>query len=158
MLICGERDSGPGRLVVARSFDLRKARACGHRQAAGWRRGDVIRSGNRLDTVHRGKVGRAELPPKESPETAYAYYAPQLRRWMVILDDDRSAALVIRVWLEGQADHFRSRLTAADTSPGSTPGDEVTVAVVSSPREVTDAVSQWLQDFVRDAPKQIDSD
>jgi hypothetical protein len=81
-----------------------------------------------------------------------------LRRWMVTLDDDRSAALVIRVWLEGPTDQFRSRLTAADTSPGSTSGDEVTVAVVSSPREVTDAVSQWLQDFVRDAPKQIDSD
>jgi hypothetical protein len=79
-----------------------------------------------------------------------------LRRWMVTLDDDRSAALVIRVWLEGETHQFRSRLTAASTSAGSALGEEVTVAVVSSPRELTDAVSQWLQDFVRDAPSRID--
>lgn len=77
---------------------------------------------------------------------------------MVTLDDDRSAALVIRVWLEGESDQFRSRLTAATTSAGSSLGDEVTVAVASSPREVTDAVSEWLHEFVRDALKQIDSD
>jgi hypothetical protein len=77
---------------------------------------------------------------------------------MVTLDDDRSAALVIRVWLEGESDQFRSRLTAATASAGSSLGDEVTVAVASSPREVTDAVSEWLQEFVRDALKRIDSD
>jgi len=77
---------------------------------------------------------------------------------MVTLDDDRSAALVIRVWLERETDQFRGRLTAIDTSPGSDGGDGATVAVASSPREVTDAVSQWLDDFVHDAPKRIDTE
>jgi hypothetical protein len=74
------------------------------------------------------------------------------------VDDDRSAALVVRVWLEGETGEFRSRLTAADTSTRSAFGDEVVVAVVSSPREVVDAVGEWLKEFVRDAPKRIDSD
>jgi hypothetical protein len=81
-----------------------------------------------------------------------------LRRWEVTLDDDRSAALVIRVWLESGTDQFRGRLTAVDTSSTSGGGDEVTVAVSSSPREVADAVSQWLHDFVRDASKRIDTE
>ena len=76
---------------------------------------------------------------------------------MVTLDDDRSAVLVIRVWLEGETEQFRSRLTATDTSRGAALGNEVTVAVASSPREATDAVSQWLQDFLGDAAKRIDS-
>jgi hypothetical protein len=46
--------------------------------------------------------------------------------------------------------------TATDI-PGSPRGDEVTAAVVSSPCEVTDAVSEWQQDFLRDAPKRIDT-
>ena len=70
--------------------------------------------------------------------------------------NNRSAALVIRVWHEGDAAHFRSRVSAVDTSAGSASG-EVTVAVVSSPREVLDAVSDWLEGFARDAPKGIDS-
>lgn len=77
---------------------------------------------------------------------------------MMIVDDDRSAALIIRVWLEGGTDQFRSRVTAVDTSTGSTGGGGVTVAVASSPREVTDAVRQRLQDLIRDAPKRIDSE
>lgn len=77
---------------------------------------------------------------------------------MVTLDDDRSAALVIRVWLEPGTDQFRGRLTAVDTSPASGGGDGVTVAVASSPREVTDAVGQWLRDFVHDASKPIDTE
>jgi hypothetical protein len=72
---------------------------------------------------------------------------------MVTLDDDPTAVLVIRVWLEGETEQFRSRLT----STGSALGDEVSVAVASSPREAKDAVSQWLQDFLGDAAKRIDS-
>lgn len=80
-----------------------------------------------------------------------------LRRWMVILGDDRSAALVIRVWLEEGTDQFRGRLTAAETSSAAGGGEDVTVAVAASPRELTDAVSHWLQDFSRDAAKRIDT-
>ena len=74
------------------------------------------------------------------------------------LDDDRSAALVIRVWLQGGTDQFRSRLTAVDIRPGSGGGEEVALPVASSPGEVSDAVSQWLHDFVGDAPKRIDTE
>lgn len=74
------------------------------------------------------------------------------------MDDERSAALVIRVWLEGGSGQFRGRLTAVDTSAGAARGGEVTQAVVSSPRQVTDAVSQWLRGFVRDATKRIDTE
>jgi hypothetical protein len=77
---------------------------------------------------------------------------------VVTLNYDRSAALVVRVWLEGETGQFRSRLTTGDTSPGSAFGDEVTVAVVSSPRELMNAVSDWLQEFTHDAPKRIDSE
>ena len=75
---------------------------------------------------------------------------------MVTLHNDRSAALVIRVWLDRGTGQFRSRVTAADTSAGAAFGDEVTVAVASSPGEVMDAVSEWLHGFTRDAPKRID--
>jgi hypothetical protein len=74
------------------------------------------------------------------------------------LDDDRSAALVVRVWFERGTDRFRGRLTAVDTSGGSSSGEEITVAVVASPSQLTDAVSQWLRDFVRDAGKRIDTE
>ena len=77
---------------------------------------------------------------------------------MVTLDDDRSAALVIRVWLERGTDQFRGRLTAVDASPALGGGEGVTVAVASSSRELTDAVSEWLQDLLRDAPKRIDTE
>ena len=77
---------------------------------------------------------------------------------MVILSDERSAALVIRVWLEGPTDQFRGRLTAVNSSRGSGANDVLTVALASSPGDVTEAVSQWLQEFIRDAPKRIDTD
>jgi hypothetical protein len=60
-----------------------------------------------------------------------------------LLADDRSAALFIRVWLEDCPDDFRARVTAVG-SPGSA---DRTVAVASSPREVLDAVSNWLDEF-----------
>jgi hypothetical protein len=77
---------------------------------------------------------------------------------MVTLDDDRSAVLIIRVWLDRGSGQFRGRLTAADTSVGAARGGEAALAVVSSPREVTDAVSEWLRGFVRDTTKRIDTD
>jgi hypothetical protein len=77
---------------------------------------------------------------------------------VVTVDDDRTAALVIRVWLEGPTDQFRGRLTVAHADPGAETGGVITVAVASSPRELTDALSQWLDDFVRDAANQIDTE
>jgi len=53
----------------------------------------------------------------------------------------RSAALVVRVWLEDGPDGFRARLTTGD-------GNAVTVAVAATPEAVVDAVRAWLDDFV----------
>src|SRR4051794_23901672 len=63
--------------------------------------------------------------------------------WTVTLDQDRSASLLVRVWLDGDTDEFRARLTSADTSPGQE-GAEVTVGVASSPDDVITAVRTWL--------------
>ena len=68
----------------------------------------------------------------------------------VTVEQDPSAALLVRVWLEG-GESFRARLTAADTSGGADPDGGVTVAVSSSPGEVVDAVRDWLERFVSDA-------
>jgi hypothetical protein len=66
---------------------------------------------------------------------------------MVTLNDDRSAALLIRVWVEEGTDGFRGRLSSIDTSGGSDVGDEITFAVASSTSEVLDGVRRWLDDF-----------
>ncbi len=61
---------------------------------------------------------------------------------------DPSAALLVRVWLEGPGE-FRARLL---TRHGGAPGasaEEVTVAVASSPADVLEAVRAWLDDFTR---------
>jgi hypothetical protein len=58
--------------------------------------------------------------------------------------DDRSAALLVRVWLEDGAEGFRARLTSVG-DPGD---DDRTVAVAASPGELLDAVSQWLDEFL----------
>ena len=79
-------------------------------------------------------------------------------RWTVNVEDDRSAALVISVWLEGEDQQFRGRLTARDTSPGSAPRSRVTVAAASSARDLLDAVSEWLDAFVHSAHQSIDSE
>ena len=66
---------------------------------------------------------------------------------MVTLNEDRSASLLVRVWLEGDTDEFRARLTSVDTSPGA--GDvEVTVGVASSPTDVLAVVRTWLTTFL----------
>jgi len=67
------------------------------------------------------------------------------------VDDDQSSVLVIRVWLEDGADGFRARLTAARPRWGGDPGQDVAVAVASSPAAVTDVVRAWLLSFVGSA-------
>jgi hypothetical protein len=64
--------------------------------------------------------------------------------------DDRASALLVRVWLEGPG-VFRARLTTLVAGTEESPVDEATVAVASSPREVLDAVRDWLDDVIGDA-------
>lgn len=78
-------------------------------------------------------------------------YARDQPLWKVPLVDDRSAALLIRVWLEDGGDEFRARLTTVGGPPGDDPVDDVTVAVASSARDVVDAVSEWLDGFLRNS-------
>jgi hypothetical protein len=77
---------------------------------------------------------------------------------MVRVDPDdeqttRSAALVVRVWLEGGPDGFRARLTTGDAAAGAEAADVVTVAVAATPEAVLDAVRTWLDDFVAAAAR-----
>lgn len=61
---------------------------------------------------------------------------------------DRSAALLVRVWTEGAAEAFRARVTAVGTSGPDPTGEEVTVAVTASPGDLLDAVRAWVQEFL----------
>ena len=65
----------------------------------------------------------------------------------VPLSDERSAALLVRVWLEGGTDRFRARVSAV--GPDGAP-DHRTIAVAASPSEVLDAVRHWLDRFLSD--------
>lgn len=76
---------------------------------------------------------------------------------MVTLNDDRSAALLIRVWVEEGAGSVRSRVSSIDTSGGEDTG-EITVAVTESTDDVLQAVRRWLDDFSRRASDAIDTD
>ena len=67
---------------------------------------------------------------------------------MALAEDDRSAALLVRVWLEGGTE-FRARVTAVGRDGPHEPGEDVTVALASSPGDVVDAVRDWIDDFVR---------
>jgi hypothetical protein len=73
---------------------------------------------------------------------------------MVRMDADheettRSAALVVRVWIEGGGpEGFRARLTTGDPAAGPDAADAVTVAVAATPEAVVEAVRAWLRDFV----------
>ncbi len=62
---------------------------------------------------------------------------------------DPSAALLVRVWLEGPGE-FRARLLTRHGDAAGTSAEEVTVAVASSPEGVLDAVRAWLGDVTRD--------
>ena len=74
------------------------------------------------------------------------------------LDQDRSASLLVRVWLESETDGFRARLTSVDVSPGADAG-EVTVGVASSPTDVLALVRTWLTTFLGpDVDVDLDSD
>ena len=72
------------------------------------------------------------------------------------MDGDPSAALVVRVWLEGGTDQFRARLMSAGTTPGSGVGEEVTVTVTLSPSDVVSAVRAWLDEFLDTGSVSID--
>ena len=65
----------------------------------------------------------------------------------------RSAALVVRVWLEGGPDGFRARLTTGEPGTGTEMADAITVAVAATPAAVLDAVRAWLDDFVAAAAR-----
>jgi hypothetical protein len=73
------------------------------------------------------------------------------------VDGDRSAVLLLRVWLADGARTFRGRLTKVDTSVARD-GEETSVAVVSSPRDAAEVVRTWLNRFLDEAPDRIDSD
>ncbi len=70
--------------------------------------------------------------------------------------DDLSAALLIRVWMEG-AGGFRARLLTLRDATAETPAEEVTVAVVASTGDVLDAVRDWLDGFTGQATNSVDS-
>ena len=74
------------------------------------------------------------------------------------VDGDRSAVLLLRVWLADGARTVRGRLTKVDTSPGRRGGEETSVAVVSSPRDAAEVVRAWLDGFLEEAPDGTDSD
>ena len=86
--------------------------------------------------------------------TTGAVWLPEHDVW----DGDRSAVLLVRVWLEDGVESFRARLTSMDTTTGRGAAQEGTAAVASSPGDVVEAVRAWLDEFLRDAPNPIDSD
>ena len=61
------------------------------------------------------------------------------------MSEDRSAALLLRVWVEDGTDAFRARLTTAAVAGPRTLDQDVTVAVASSPGDVLRAVAAWLE-------------
>ena len=69
---------------------------------------------------------------------------------------DRSAALLVRVWLEDGAQAFRGRLMTTETTPGGRGAETVAVALASSPRDVVEAVRAWLGQFADGSPESMD--
>jgi hypothetical protein len=67
----------------------------------------------------------------------------------VVVDEDRSGVLLIRVWLEHGSDGFRARLSALRPAAGAEGGKDDTVAVASSPWAASVAVHEWLREFLR---------
>jgi hypothetical protein len=73
------------------------------------------------------------------------------------LGEDKNAVLLVRVWLEDDEDTFRARLTSMGRASHGGLKD-MTVAVAASPRDVVDAVSIWLEQFIRDAASAVDGE
>ncbi|MGY1722238.1 hypothetical protein [Blastococcus sp. SYSU DS0533] len=73
------------------------------------------------------------------------------------LVDHRSAALLIRVWLE-DAGAFRARLLTQGSAAAGGAAEEETVAVASSPDGVLDAVRNWLDDLHRQTVEPVNRD
>lgn len=61
---------------------------------------------------------------------------------------ERSAALLVRVWLEDDSRAFRARVTGVGRPDGDQPVEDLTVAVASSPDDVLTAVTAWLDRFL----------
>jgi hypothetical protein len=66
----------------------------------------------------------------------------------VIVNEDRSGALLVRVWLEDGTDEFRARVTRLGTRIGQSGDEGVTVALASSPDAVFRSVHAWLDEFL----------
>jgi len=89
--------------------------------------------------------GRLFIPWRHRPNGA-ARSLPSV--WTVRMPEDRSFALLIRVWFEDQADNLRARVTAL---AGSSEHDEcerkridMTIAIATTPCEAVDSASEWL--------------
>ena len=65
----------------------------------------------------------------------------------VMMNDDRSAMLVLRAWTD--SDELRVRLTSGDTTYGEPAGKDLEVGVEHSVDGVTEAVRAWLEEFLR---------
>ena len=64
------------------------------------------------------------------------------------VDEDTSAAMLVRVWLEDGTGDFRARLTRLRTIAGRNVDEGLTVAVASSPDAVCAAIRAWLDEFL----------
>jgi hypothetical protein len=60
---------------------------------------------------------------------------------------DRTAALVVRVWIEDD-EGFRARLTGSAHDEDEDTAEQITVAVAATPGDVIDAVRAWLDEFL----------
>jgi hypothetical protein len=74
------------------------------------------------------------------------------------VNEDRAAALLVRVWVEEDSGQFRARLTAIDFGASGVGGEQHTIAVVASPSDAADALRRWLEDFRRPVGQPIDSE
>jgi hypothetical protein len=72
------------------------------------------------------------------------------KRWLVvrtvIMNDERSAMLVLRAWIEN--DQLRVRLTSGDTTPTQPAGKDLDVGVECSVEGAAEAVRLWLEELL----------
>src|SRR3954471_10479865 len=89
--------------------------------AGAGRRGDVIpfiRSGGCPYLLSRARIIDASTAGDARDRGELHVTLGDELGWTVTLDQDRSASLLVRVWLDGDTDEFGARLTSVDTSPG----------------------------------------